>query len=103
MARYIDAVKLDELMENRKVKGDCKFCNKYERCLKNGINRKGSHLYCWEKIELPTADVVEVVRCKDCKYKTFEQANNIIHCDRDKKHGTRFFKPDDFCSYGQRK
>lgn len=49
------------------------------------------------------ADFVEVVRCKDCKYKTFEQANNIIHCNRDRKHGTMFFKPDDFCSYGQRK
>ena len=49
------------------------------------------------------ADFVEVVRCKDCKYKTFEQANNIIHCDRDRKHGTMFFKPDSFCSYGERK
>lgn len=62
MARYIDADKLDELIENRKTKGDCKFCNKYERCIKNGINRKGSHLYCWEKLELPTADVEEVKR-----------------------------------------
>ena len=53
--------------------------------------------------ELEKADVVEVVRCKDCKYKTFEQANNIIHCDRDRKQGTMFFKPDDFCSYGKRR
>lgn len=62
MAMYIDVDKLYELMENRKVKGDCKFCNKYESCIKNGINRKGSHLYCWEQIELPTADVREVKR-----------------------------------------
>ena len=60
MARYIDVDKVHELVENRQGRGDCKFCNKYERCVKNGINRKGSHLYCWEEIKLPRADVAEV-------------------------------------------
>ena len=48
----------------------------------------------------PTVDAVEVVRCRDCK-----------HCDPENKHcdhpmGTTIpvqRKPDDFCSYGERK
>lgn len=69
MARYIDADKLHELVENRQGRGDCKFCNKYERCVKNGINRKGSHLYCWEEIKLPTADVTA-----ESAIKSFQEA-----------------------------
>ena len=47
-----------------------------------------------------TADVVEVVRCKDCK-----------HCDPDNRHCDHYMgtvlpvsrKDNDFCSYGERK
>ena len=51
--------------------------------------------------ELPPADVVQVVRCKDCK-----------RCEHDAVCGQlgrlwcklrRLVKPDDFCSYGKRK
>ena len=47
----------------------------------------------------PTADVVEVVRCKDCKHYVAE------YCTRDIKGRTNMFymQPDDFCSYGERK
>lgn len=48
---------------------------------------------------IPTADVVSVVRCKDCKY-TVETGSSL----------TRFcifnhmpIRPDDFCSCGERK
>ncbi len=41
---------------------------------------------------IPTADVVEVVRCKDCRNR-YEK--NWAKC-----HGR---KPDDFCSDGERK
>ena len=46
----------------------------------------------------PTADVVEVVRCKDCKYYV---AN---YCTRDIKGRTNMFYMDsiDFCSYGKK-
>ena len=55
---------------------------------------------------LPDADVVEVVRCKDCK--SWEQYNA---CNGTKPHRCMspdaiFYKrtaPDDFCSYGKRK
>lgn len=30
------------------------------------------HDMCWDLNHIPSADVVEVVRCKDCKYKNME-------------------------------
>lgn len=40
---------------------------------------------------MPSADVVEVVRCKDCKYR----AKGLPYC--------AYFGETDFCSYGERK
>lgn len=48
----------------------------------------------------PTVDAVEVVRCRDCN-----------HCDPENHHCDHYIgtvaplsrKPDDFCSYGERK
>ena len=50
--------------------------------------------------DTPTADVVEVVRCKDCKYRE-EMPNKNIWC----AHHFVFMamKPDDYCSKGERK
>ena len=52
----------------------------------------------------PTADVVEVVRCRDCKYKDecirrieFMGRNPVIELN------TYEYHPLEFCSYGQRK
>ena len=51
----------------------------------------------------PTADVVEVVRCKDCKY--LERTACFGECslfkDRDEPRGEML--PNDFCSYGKRR
>ena len=50
-----------------------------------------------DMLKLPAADVVEVVRCKDCKYNV--GTKKCLHPDS-------FFavpKDDDFCSYGERK
>ena len=50
--------------------------------------------------EAPTVDAVEVVRCRDCKHCDPEN----YHCDH--PMGTVAplrRKPDDFCSYGERK
>lgn len=50
----------------------------------------------------PSADVVEVVRCKDCvHYCGFEHCKNGI-CDRDSVSKWAVY-PTDFCSYGERK
>lgn len=51
----------------------------------------------------PTADVVKVVRCKDCKYyKQFKGMGKWCHrrIRSDIEYQT---KPTDFCSYGKRK
>lgn len=51
---------------------------------------------------VPAADVVEVVRCKDCvNYCGFERCKNGI-CDVDPV-SKRAVQPYDFCSYGERK
>ena len=48
---------------------------------------------------LPTADVVEVVRCKDCKhYEKWNDRTIICH----KQVAFLSMKPNDFCSYGER-
>lgn len=61
----------------------------------------------YETMELdcvPTADVVEVVRCKDCKYYTLKpqhtsRVTSVRRCNRSAIVCT---KPDDFCSFGER-
>ena len=50
--------------------------------------------------EALTVDAVEVVRCKDCKH--CDPENN--HCDHPMSTAAPLSrKPDDFCSYGERK
>ena len=50
---------------------------------------------------IPTADVVEVVRCKECKYWVEEKEFGML-CSH---WGSALAEsqPDDFCSYGERK
>lgn len=50
--------------------------------------------YCWAKA-MPTVDAVPVIRCKECKW-----AGGDFVCYR----GVMVqHKPEDFCSYGERK
>lgn len=50
-------------------------------------------------MRFPTADVVEVVRCKDCIH--FSTANDG-YCIRP-HNGLHITEANDFCSYGERK
>ena len=57
--------------------------------------------------QAPTADVVEVVRCKDCKYwdtRDSEGIQGICLCgEKDFYYGSEFYPfADDYCSYGER-
>ena len=58
-----------------------------------------------EILRLPSADVVEVVRCKDCEH--FEAINNDDHgwCKMisDLPCGISVRYDDDYCSYGERR
>ena len=98
MSRYYKATEVDEFL-NIFGKGNCNLCAFYDDCNSRGLNRKGSHQYCWQAMRFPTADVTEVVRCKNCKYYVAE------YCTRDIKGRTNMFYmcADDFCSYGERK
>ena len=47
----------------------------------------------------PTADVVEVVRCKDCEH---GQSYNMFGSRYCLKHNDVAVRDNDFCSYGER-
>lgn len=49
----------------------------------------------------PTADVVEVVRCKDCKY-CMDAIMGGMWCEHPDNIMPLGSNPDDFCSYGER-
>lgn len=58
--------------------------------------------YLREVIEsVPAADVVPVVRCKDCKHayiNSFSVTSGVVFCSSNMKA----MQEDDFCSYGER-
>ena len=49
----------------------------------------------------PTIDAVPVVRCRECKYYEIHKPKVLENCER--KGYIIPMKPDDFCSYGERK
>ena len=51
--------------------------------------------------EQPTADVVEVVRCKNCKFRKTENCAMYYECECGEQH--TWENDDDFCSCGERK
>ena len=51
--------------------------------------------------EIPAADVVEVVRRKDCLYSTERYGH--MECIHGVSYRNTWNKPDFFCSYGERK
>ena len=51
--------------------------------------------------EQPAADVVEVVRCKDCKYRKTEDCAMFYECDCGEEH--TWENDNDFGSDGERK
>ena len=91
----------------------CKECLFYKRCrwVAEGLRAYGKTVEFDDDI-IPAdkacsffknkADVVEVVRCKDCKHNKYEQPNGFIHCHRDRKEGWIFRRKTDFCSYGEK-
>lgn len=51
-------------------------------------------------------DVAIVVRCKDCKHTNGKESvfcPGYLVCSKAKKNQAAYVKPDDFCSYGERK
>ena len=60
------------------------------------------------EIAMPSADVVEVVRCKDCKHGrdavrgSYKHKLNLIDCNRIDYEHPYIMRPNDFCSWGER-
>ena len=52
--------------------------------------------------DIPSADVAEVVRCKDCKSFTraIDPNDDVWNCCGERME---FVCPDDYCSYGEKK
>ena len=83
MSRYIDADKIEyEVMLSPRGNGN------YEEC---------QIAYRDQIDDTPTADVVEVVRCKDCRY--WNNKVDLTYCEKKTWLGT---DADDFCSFGER-
>ena len=57
--------------------------------------------------EQPTMDAVEVVRCKDCLYRSqYSDENGMYHCggiDTTENHVLPVVSPDFFCAHGERR
>lgn len=94
MARYIDADKL-----NKEVISS--WDNDKHKTIEASRVHRQEHNHLMRIIEKqPTADVVEVVRCKDCKYsREDKELCDIYGCTlfRDMRGGL------DFCNYGEQK
>ena len=83
MSRYIDADKLMRQVENLPQKEGKVFRISVYNLITFGC----------------TADVVEVVRCKDCFYSHFNSSSERYTCQR--VYPRRWVEEDDFCNYGR--
>ena len=57
-----------------------------------------------EREHAPKGELVEVVRCKDCKFYTFkpQQTSRVTSVQRCNRSAIICTKPDDYCSFGER-
>ena len=79
-------------MSNEYIERDCLIDMIAERN-RNTCNGKMSCIQMKRMVEsVPAADVDPVVRCKDCKFWDFGDCYRV-----------ELSRPDDFCSYGERK
>ena len=87
MAEYIEREAVENMLSDAQIITDGEYCG-----------------YCTEDVDvsqLPAADVVEVVRCKDCKKSTRHEI--FPHSRRCSVEEYRFpHKENHFCSYGER-
>lgn len=77
--------------------------------IENGLNNPDkTKAFGYDAVEImtevqyaPAADVVEVVRCKDCIKCVHDKIFGHYWCNR--MNSTYKVKPDDFCSYGEQR
>lgn len=99
MVKYIERAAVETMLENAQIITDGEYCG-----------------YCMEDINLgsiPTADVVEVVRCRECKHYhagtgwcdqlSYFQTSDGEPCSPAESMDWKMFQENDFCSHGKRK
>jgi len=94
MARYIDADKLTDKLEELQ----------FDAPVMTPVMKIFNVIELVE--DQPTADVEEVVRCKDCKYLyCFSAIDRQFYCKHFPKglQGINIVEENPFCSYGERK
>lgn len=89
MAEYIDKEKLLKHLEET---------NTSDEWIVNQYN--ADWIYSFIESQ-PCADVVEVVRCKDCVWFKESEKTNSCYCDWHREYYETY--PNDFCSYGERR
>lgn len=102
MPRYADVDYIDLILE--KNQSEAKFENRKQ--FAKGIREARRIIR-----NMSTADVVEVVKCKDCKYSRemdkYEKLLYLETCVGCTHHSTSYYslimQGDDYCSYGERK
>lgn len=82
MSKYIDAVY---------------FCEKICRCKDDSCDKSNCPI-----LNAPTADVVEVVRCKDCKYCYKMGVSGLYWACKHPDRNPNGCSPNDYCNYGER-
>ena len=94
----------------------------FDRTKAEYIDRRQIHYTWWQKQDgtftdgvtlqsviddMPTADVVSVVRCKDCKYFEIDEGDELGECKCGyislSYSGVLYPHRTDFCNYGERK
>lgn len=90
MPRYIDADALDDIVQELNEHRDFGITRYEYKRISNII------------FEFPTADVVEVVRCKDCKYNVDGEPNisGLVYCG---EVLDGWISEDFFCKEGERR
>ena len=92
MARLIDADKLLEIYK----KWIPQLSSKEDEGDRRGVET------CISVLEdMQTVDAVPVVRCRECKHYEIHKPKVLENCERNGY--IILMKPDDFCSYGERK
>lgn len=80
----------------------CEFANDFGYCMKTGCSKRTTI----NEIPIVNKDLVEVVRCKDCKlFQPFKGVRAKVNTDKSGWCGINDYsvRADDYCSYGERR
>lgn len=102
MEKYIDSQKYSKILTD--LISDSENHNNYQKGYVQGLATANGILL--DDNQTPAANVVKVVRCKDCKHFCKDLTDRENHwCFKGVKSAfaIKKVKLDDFCSYGERK